>query len=270
MAIWSSAGKPRKSDGTCAFEYEKAVALLYEREGLSRSWGSALMSSSAIYIGLIVVAATLGEGAKRVVQRDPLAITFVETVAKPDPPPPPPQLVVEQRSAPAAAPVVPDGLQVRRLEKQPERKPLVAPKEMPVEQPKEADPSQDKGIAVFGEAGAGDPTGLEAGIEGGVVGGEVGVVWMPDDAVPPMPSKANSEPKYPRRARAAGQTGVVILKVAILADGSVRDIAVMGGEEPFASAAVDAVKKWTYEPARYKGQPISVYRTIRVNFELDR
>jgi outer membrane biosynthesis protein TonB len=42
----------------------------------------------------------------------------------------------------------------------------------------------------------------------------------------------------------------------------------MRGEEPFASAAVAAVKKWHYEPARYKGQAITVYRIIRIPFKL--
>ena len=47
--------------------------------------------------------------------------------------------------------------------------------------------------------------------------------------------------------------------------GSVK---IVRGEEPFASAAVEAVKSWRYEPARYKGLPISVYRTFQVTFRL--
>jgi len=61
---------------------------------------------------------------------------------------------------------------------------------------------------------------------------------------------------------------MVILKVVINVDGSVGNIEVMRGEEPFASAAKEAVKKWRYEPARYKGQAITVYRIIQIPFKL--
>ena len=84
-----------------------------------------------------------------------------------------------------------------------------------------------------------------------------------------MPLKSNTVPAYPQEARAAGKTGTVILKVVILADGSVADVQVMRGDEPFVSAAVQAVKTWQYEPARYKGQPITVYRIIQIPFKLN-
>jgi TonB family protein len=60
----------------------------------------------------------------------------------------------------------------------------------------------------------------------------------------------------------------VVLKVIILADGSVGKVEVLRGEEPFVSAALGAVKGWKYEPARYKGQAISVYRVIQIPFKL--
>jgi outer membrane biosynthesis protein TonB len=48
----------------------------------------------------------------------------------------------------------------------------------------------------------------------------------------------------------------------------VVDVQVMRGEEPFVSAAVATVKSWKYEPARYKGQAITVYRIIQIPFKL--
>jgi len=45
-------------------------------------------------------------------------------------------------------------------------------------------------------------------------------------------------------------------------------VQVMRGEEPFASAAIAAVKKWKYEPARHEGQPITVYRIVQIPFKL--
>ena len=242
-----------------------------ETEHVPRQWVAALCTSSALYVALAVASVVIGAATKRAVTSEkPVDVTFVEKVAKPEPPPPPVPMIEEKpKPAPAAAPVIPKDMKVRKLDKPPPPKELVAPKEMPKEAPQEADPSQDKGIAVYGEPGQGDPAGLEGGMQGGVVGGQVGAIELPEDADPPMPLKTNNVPAYPQEARAAGKTGTVILKVVILADGRVADVQVMRGDEPFVSAAVRAVKGWHYEPARYKGQPITVYRIIQIPFKLN-
>ena len=235
----------------------------------SRSWLAALTASSGIYVGIAIAVMMVGSAAK-VVHEKTVEVTFVEKVAKPEPPPPPPP-VVEAPPAPpppAAAPVIPKDMKVRQLDKPPPPKELVAPKEIPQAVPQEADPSLDKGIAVYGEPGEGDPAGLEGGSRDGVAGGRVGAIALPEDADPPLPAKGNAPPAYPQEARATGKTGTVILKVIILHDGRVGDVEVMRGEEPFVSAALRAVKNWTYEPARYKGQPITVYRIIQIPFKL--
>jgi TonB family protein len=56
--------------------------------------------------------------------------------------------------------------------------------------------------------------------------------------------------------------------VIIRADGSVADVQVMRGDEPFVSAAVRTVKTWKYKPAIYNGKPITVYRIIQIPFKL--
>ena len=229
-------------------------------------WLASLGVSAAIYVGLVVLAVTIGSVTKEIVREKATEITFVEKVIQEPPPPPPPPIEVK-REPPAAAPVVRPDQKIRRLDKPPPPKELVAPKDMPLEKPAEADPSQDKGIAVYGE-GEGDPAGLEGGTAGGVVGGQVGAIALPEDGVAPAPDDANRIPTYPQEAKAAGRTGMVILKVVIRADGVVTDVQVMRGEEPFTSAAVAAVKTWKYKPALYKGQPITVYRIIQIPFKL--
>ena len=87
-------------------------------------------------------------------------------------------------------------------------------------------------------------------------------------AMAPTPVKTNPIPPYPQEARASGRTGMVILKVVILADGSVGNVQVLRGDEPFVSAALETIKHWKYEPARYKGQAISVYRIVQIPFKL--
>jgi periplasmic protein TonB len=238
-----------------------------------RSWLSSLMASSAIYVAVIALIVALSATKTIIEKTKPVELKFVEKVVKEPPPPPPPVEVkpeIKPQPPAAAAPVVRPDQKIRRLDKPPPPKKMVAPTEMPQAAPKEADPSEDKGIAVYGEGGKGDPAGLEGGVsKGGVAGGEVGgAVALPEDAVPPMPSESNDKPTYPQEARATGQQGTVVLKVTILADGTVAKVEVLRGEEPFKSAAVAAVKKWKYSPAMHKGQPITVYRIIQIPFKL--
>ncbi len=250
------------------------------------SWFSSLAASSVIYvvIGLLVLSIPV---TKRIVEkRKPVQIKFVERVPKTPPPtlppldlpkiqqpkPPPTTQVVARPKAEApaaAAPVVRPDQKIRRLEAPPPPKKLEVPKEMPKEAAPEVDKELDKGVAVWGDGAGGDVAGLEGGMAGGVAGGMVGgAMAVPEDAEPPVPSSRNAKPDYPSVALAAKQTGTVTLKVIILADGSVADVQVMRGEEPFASAAVEAVKRWKYEPARWKGQAITVYRVIQIPFKL--
>lgn len=234
-----------------------------------RPWMAALTASSSVYALIAVVAVLIGTATKHVVQEKKVDVTFVEKIAIEPPPPPPPAPEVKPLPPAAAAPVVRPDQKIRKLDKPPPPKELLAPKEAPQEAPKEADPSEDKGIAVYGD-GPGDPAGLEGGQAGGVAGGIVGgAIAVPEDGIPPVPAKSNLIPDYPAEARMAGKTGMVVLKVVILADGRVADVQVMRGDEPFVSAALKAVKQWKYEPAKYKGQPITVYRIIQIPFKLN-
>lgn len=244
-------------------------------ESTRRNWLVATFGSTTIYVAIVLVVLLAGRATKQVLQEKPVDVTFTEKVVKEPPPPPPapppkPMPEVKPQAPAAAAPVVRPEQKIRKLDKPPPKKEMVAPREMPKEAPREADPSQDKGVAVYGEPGKGDPAGLEGGVaRGGVVGGMVGgAIALPEDAIPPQPLASNQVPAYPQEARAAGKTGVVVLKVVILADGSVGDVTVMRGEEPFVSAALAAVKKWKYQPARAQGQAITVYRIIQIPFKL--
>lgn len=241
--------------------------------GMRRQWGPSLVASSLVFLALGILVATLG--ARQAVQlvEKVVDVKFVEKIVNAPPPPPPqPEVVAKPEPLPppaAAAPVVRPDQKIRKLDKPPPPKRLVAPKEMPQAAPKEADPSQDKGVAVYGEPGQGDPAGLEGGQAGGVAGGVIGgAIALPEDAEAPIPAESNAKPDYPQEARDTGKTGTVVLKVYILASGAVAEVEVMRGQEPFVSAAVKAVRKWKYTPAMYKGQPITVYRIIQIPFKL--
>lgn len=61
--------------------------------------------------------------------------------------------------------------------------------------------------------------------------------------------KSSIQPAYPELARKNNIQGIVRLQIIIAADGSVKEVKVLGGSPVLAQAATDAVKKWKYEPA---------------------
>ena len=60
--------------------------------------------------------------------------------------------------------------------------------------------------------------------------------------------KSRISPAYPEIARKMALTGVVKLEVTVAPNGSVKDTKVIGGNPILVNAAIDAVKKWRYEP----------------------
>ena len=267
------------------------LGLYAARTGSRRRWIGPGAAALAVYALLVAAFFALPERflpyrARRVDVALVDKLDFVQQVPKPPPAtlPPPVQPKVEPAPIPApvekprpvpttppaaAAPIVRPEQKVRHLDKPPPPKPFRAPREVPKDVPREADPSQDKGVAVYGDAGTGDAAGLEGGTSGGVAGGTAGgVVELPDGAQPPRLLPGATVPPYPVEARAQGKTGIVVLKVVVYADGTLGDVRVVDGDEPFTSAALRAVKSWRYEPARLNGQPIAVYREIRIPFKL--
>jgi len=68
------------------------------------------------------------------------------------------------------------------------------------------------------------------------------------------PRKVSSvEPQMPPEL--AGKSGSVYLTITIGADGKVQDVKVVGGDEPFISPVVAAVKQDVYEPQLVDGKP---------------
>lgn len=61
--------------------------------------------------------------------------------------------------------------------------------------------------------------------------------------------KTRVEPVYPDLARQMNITGTVRLAVVVAPNGTVKDVKVVGGHPVLAGAAMEAVKKWRFEPA---------------------
>lgn len=78
-------------------------------------------------------------------------------------------------------------------------------------------------------------------------------------------------PVYPEAARRARQQAELVLQAVILRDGSVTEVQVLRCSLPglgFEQSAVEAVRQWRYRPATRNGEPVEVYLTIVVAFEL--
>lgn len=80
----------------------------------------------------------------------------------------------------------------------------------------------------------------------------------------------DAAPEYPAIARAAGISGIVILEVTITAHGEVADAHVLRSIAVLDQAALDAVRRWKFTPARLNGEAVPVVMTVTVNFQLNR
>ncbi len=62
-------------------------------------------------------------------------------------------------------------------------------------------------------------------------------------------AKTKVAPAYPDLARRMNITGVVKVLITVAPNGTVKDAKVVGGHPVLANAALDAVKKWRFEPS---------------------
>lgn len=62
-------------------------------------------------------------------------------------------------------------------------------------------------------------------------------------------AKSRIQPAYPELARKMNISGTVKIEVVVLPNGTVKDARVVGGHPVLAGAALDAARKWRFEPA---------------------
>ena len=76
-------------------------------------------------------------------------------------------------------------------------------------------------------------------------------------------------PKYPHAAHAFGVSGVLILEIIITADGRVQSPRVLKPlpAPTLSYAALDAVRRWRFEPAKADGTPVPVIFNLTVNYK---
>jgi protein TonB len=211
----------------------------------------------------------------------PLQLISTIYMAPPPPPAPPaaPVKAVREplpkktRQAEAIVPEIPP-------------KPIVTPPVVSTPAPvPEPTPIPEPATSNSGVAG-GLPGGVPGGQPGGAVGGvPEGVVDgngnMPVPAAPKEPVRVGGnvrepkivdlvQPQYPSDARKAHIEGVVVLEAVVTETGRVEKVKVISGPQQLVAAAIDAVRKWRYEPTVLNGQPVPVILTARINFALSK
>jgi TonB family protein len=62
-------------------------------------------------------------------------------------------------------------------------------------------------------------------------------------------ARSKVQPVYPELARKMNIVGTVKVEVVVAPNGTVKDARVVGGHPVLAGAAVEAAKKWRFEPA---------------------
>jgi protein TonB len=89
--------------------------------------------------------------------------------------------------------------------------------------------------------------------------------------VPPQIILASQKaPEYPPAALAARFTGTVKVMAEVLPDGSVGKVEIVECTHKnvgFEEAAIEAVKKWRFEPALKDGSPTDYMAQFRLNFK---
>ncbi len=125
------------------------------------------------------------------------------------------------------------------------------------------------GSGVAGGGGGTGASGLGRGAKGDGTGGGAGSGEALSGLARPL-GGYQVKPRYPESARRAGVQGVTTLRVRVLENGRVGEVVVeqSAGFRDLDFAAMDAVKKWLFEPARRGKDAVSVWVMLPVKFEL--
>ncbi len=86
----------------------------------------------------------------------------------------------------------------------------------------------------------------------------------------PVKPLKTERPPYPRQAREQGWQGRVIVRLKILANGTVESgtIHQSSGHQLLDDKAINAATQWTFEPAKNGGFPIATTVNIPIQFDL--
>ncbi len=172
------------------------------------------------------------------------------------------------RIQPAVPPALPEPPRVPEAPRQPTTHPGVEPVELPhpapLSQPAPIQPRLSLAMpAIAGDVRVAFPLADPA-------DPVVPVFPVAEVDTPPRPLRQQA-PTYPATARQAGIEGRVDLEFVVTAEGTVRGVTVRESHPGtlFVGTATDAVRRWQFEPARHRGEPVAVRVRAPLLFRLD-
>jgi protein TonB len=243
--------------------------------GERERWAWALASAALVHAVVLILGFVMPQSAPRAatLPEEPEVVFFSF-------PPPPPAA----SSASASRAVVTERVQRQARTRAPRTFPVkTAVLEQPVQAPVEtANPETQQDPAPTEEAVAAESPGVEgvvAGIVGGVLGGrEGGLLGATGGEALELKQVARApevlaqvQPRYPRRAKADGIEGLVLVRIIIGTDGRVepQHTRVVRSVPELDAAAISAVSQWRFSPAiGRQGRPVRVIVEIPVQFSL--
>ena len=164
---------------------------------------------------------------------------------------------------------------------------LVVPKVIPNHIAQVSEEPNAKDLEAGIDLGAGVSGGVTGGIPGGQLGGVLGgasagpVRPAAIDAAPKAPIRVGGkvkpprvlfapDPVYPILARQARISGAVVIDAVIDTQGNVVEMQAVSGQPILAMAAMDALRRWKYEPTILGSEPIPVRLLVTITFESHR
>ncbi len=159
----------------------------------------------------------------------------------------------------------------REIKQEPKKEIKKVEPKKPVSRPQAPAPFKGLDTALSGiDLGS---LGLDGGsreIDDGLLG-KTGHAVMTADLVdvPPKPVARGSF-KYPPAAKKNGIKGYVLLSVLVETDGSINQVQVLESSPSgiFDASALQGIRNWHFEPAKYKGETVRVWAKQKIRFDL--
>jgi TonB family protein len=76
-----------------------------------------------------------------------------------------------------------------------------------------------------------------------------------------------TDPKYPKEAKKRKLQGPVTVQATIEENGVISSIAIVDGDLTLADEAVDALRKWHFDPYTQDGRPVKVAQKLTFSFD---
>lgn len=166
-------------------------------------------------------------------------------------------------------------IQVQQAQKPKPKQKVNKPKPKPKSKPRSPPPPSlaalSSGIGNFAIDLPGFDMNDVGGSAGDLLGGSSDVTHTSDTVDdPPKVVATGGDLAYPPSARQKGIEGFVVIGVLVSANGTVESIRVLESQPAgtFDQYATDFVKRWQFQPGRYKGESVSTWVEQKVAFSL--